>query len=159
MEQVILADPWVANAQVFIDNDHILNIYVTQRIPVARIFQQNNVSYYMDTTLSIMPLSKNYIYYTTIVTNVPVIGNDSIGWDMRQQIVSLVRKLQADTFWNSQISQVIIDSSGMFELTPVLGDQRIILGDVSGVNDKLNNLFLFYKNVLNRIGWDKYENS
>jgi len=71
--------------------------------------------------------------------------------------LSLVRIIQADTFWNSQISEVIVDSMGMFELTPVLGDQRIILGDIDGAKNKLNNLFLFYKNVLNRIGWDKYE--
>ena len=104
-----------------------------------------------------MPLSKNYIYYTTVVTNVPEIKNDSTGWDTRKQIVSLVRTIQADTFWNSQISEISIDSPGMFELTPVLGDQRIILGSTAKVSDKLNNLFLFYKNVLNRIGWDKYE--
>jgi cell division protein FtsQ len=157
MEEVILADPWVANAQVYIDNARTLNINVTQRIPVARIFQQNSASYYLDTTLSIMPLSKNYIYYTTVVTNVPEIKNDSTSWAVRKQIVSLVRTIQADTFWNAQISEVSIDSIGMFELTPVIGNQRIILGDISRVNDKLNNLFLFYKNVLNRIGWDKYD--
>ena len=71
MEQALLADPWVASAEVYIDNSRILHIYVTQRVPVARIFQQNNASYYLDTTLSIMPLSKNYVYYTTVVTNVP----------------------------------------------------------------------------------------
>ena len=157
MEQVILADPWVADAQVYIDNAGVLNIFVTQRIPVARLFQKNTVSYYLDSTMSIMPLSKNYVYYTTVVTNVPEVKNDSLGWAMRKQILSLVRIIQADTFWNSQISEVIVDSMGMFELTPVLGDQRIILGDIDGAKNKLNNLFLFYKNVLNRIGWDKYE--
>src|SRR4051812_22705777 len=48
MEQLILADPWVADAQVFIDNARVLHMYVTQRIPMARLFQQNTVSYYMD---------------------------------------------------------------------------------------------------------------
>ncbi len=91
MEQVILADPWVADAQVFVDNDRVLQMYVTQRVPVARVFQQNHCSYYLDTTLSIMPLSGNYIYYTTVVTNVPELKNDSAGWALRKQIVSLVR--------------------------------------------------------------------
>ena len=40
---------------------------------------------------------------------------------------------------------------------PVLGDQKILFGDTSRMKDKLNNLFVFYNNVLNRIGWDKYE--
>src|SRR6202007_1988325 len=104
-----------------------------------------------------MPLSRNYVYYTTVVTNVPGINNDSVGWSLRQQIVDLVNTIQADSFWCAQVSQVIVDSNATFELVPVLGDQRIIFGDTSRMKDKFNNLFLFYKNVLNRIGWDKYE--
>jgi len=157
MEQVIMQDPWVAHAQVYIDNNRVLQMYVTQRLPVARIFQKDTKSYYLDGSLSIMPLSTNYVYYTTVVTNVPELRNDSAGWALRQQIVSLVNTIQADSFWNAQISQVIVDSPGFFELVPVLGDQKILLGDATGVKDKLHNLFLFYKNVLNRIGWDKYE--
>ncbi len=157
MEQVIMQDPWVAHAQVFIDNNRTLQMYVTQRIPVARVFQSDSKSYYLDGTLSIMPLSTNYIYYTTVVTNVPELKNDSASWALRQQIVSLVNTIQADTFWSAQISQVIVDTGGTFVLMPVLGDHKILFGDASGMKEKFNNLFVFYKNVLNRIGWDKYQ--
>lgn len=157
MEQLIMADPWVAHAQVFIDNEHVLHMYVTQRIPVARVFQDKGVSFYLDTTLSIMPLSPNYKYYTTVVTNVPELTNDSAGWALRKDIISLVRTIQADSFWSAQISHVIIDSDRTFELVPILGDQRILFGDATRMKEKFDNLFAFYKNVLNRIGWDKYE--
>ena len=43
------------------------------------------------------------------------------------------------------------------QIVPVIGDQRIIVGNVEGLKQKLNNLFVFYKNVLNRIGWDRYQ--
>lgn len=157
MEKVIMADPWVAHAQVYIDNERVLHMYVTQRIPVARVFQQNGTSYYLDSTLSIMPLSKNNIYYTTVVTNVPELKNDSIGWATKKQIVSLVKTIQADSFWNAQISQVAVDSGATFELIPVLGDHKILFGNALMMREKFDNLFAFYKNVLNRIGWDKYE--
>jgi cell division protein FtsQ len=157
MEQVILADPWVSDAQVYVDNDRVLHMYVTQRIPVARLFLQNNASCYIDTSLSLMPLSDNNIYYTTVVTNVPELRNDSMGRAISKQIVTLARNIQADSFWNAQISQVIVDSDITFEFVPVLGDQRILFGDITGMSEKFNNLFVFYKNVLNRIGWDKYE--
>jgi cell division protein FtsQ len=157
MEQLILSDPWVSEAQVYIDNERILHISVTQRIPVARIFQQNGLSYYLDTTLSAMPLSDNFKYYTTVVTNVPELKNDSAGMALKKQMVSLVRHILADSFWSAQVSQVIVDSNGTFELMPVIGNQRILFGDATRINEKFGNLFLFYKNVLNRIGWDKYE--
>lgn len=157
MEKLIMADPWVAFAQVYVDNEHVLHMYVTQRIPVVRVFQADSKSFYLDTTLSIMPLSTNYIYYTTVVTNVPELKNDSAGWKLRKDITSLVRTIQEDTFWNVQISQVIVDSAGMFEFVPILGEHRILFGDASRMKEKFHNLFVFYKNVLGRIGWDKYQ--
>ena len=157
MERAISADPWVANAQVFVDNDNVLQMYITQRIPVARLFQQNGSSYYLDTTLTIMPLSRSYIYYTTVVTNVPELKNDSVSWVLRKDLISLVNTIQSDSFWSAQIAEVIVDSNNQFELIPVLGNQRILFGDATRMSDKLGNLFVFYKKVLNRIGWDKYE--
>ncbi|MCD6012182.1 MAG: hypothetical protein K0Q79_2044 [Flavipsychrobacter sp.] len=157
MEKTIMNNPWIANAQMFIDNERILHMYVTQRIPVVRVFQQNGASYYMDTTMSIIPLSANYIYYSTVVTNVPEIKTDSISWAVRKDIISLVRTIHSDSFWSAQISHVIVDSPGMYELVPVLGDHKILFGNALNAREKFDNLFAFYKNVLNRIGWDKYQ--
>ncbi len=157
IEKAIKSDPWVADAQVFIDVDRVMHMYVTQRVPVARLFKQDGSSYYLDSTLHAMPLSDNYTYYTTVVTNAPDMHSDSAGMVLKAKIVKLVRNLQVDRFWNAQVSQVIIDSNGTFELIPVLGNQRIIFGDTTNTAEKLANLLVFYKKVLNRIGWDKYE--
>jgi len=157
IEKAIKADPWVADAQVYIDVDRVMHMYVTQRVPVARLFGQDGNSYYLDSTLHAMPLSENYTYYTTIVTNAPEMNSDSAGMVLKSKIVKMVRTIQADKFWNAQVSQVLIDSVGMFEFVPVLGNQRIRFGDTTNAAEKLNNLVVFYKNVLNRIGWDKYD--
>ena len=157
MEQVLKADPWVADATLYVDAKRVLHMSVTQRIPVARLFEQNGTSCYMDNTLSIMPLAPNFIYYTSVITNVPMLGTDSLGTAIKKQMLMLVHTIQADTFWNAQISQIIVDSDYSFELIPVLGQQKIIFGDTSRMKEKFNNLFAFYKNVLNRIGWDKYD--
>jgi cell division protein FtsQ len=157
IEKAIKSDPWVADAQVFVDVDRVMHMYVTQRVPVARLFKQDGASYYLDSTLHAMPLSDNYTYYTTVVTNAPDMHSDSAGMVLKAKIVKMVRSLQADKFWNAQVSQVIIDSVGSFEFVPVLGNQRIRFGDTTNTAEKLANLVVFYKNVLNRIGWDKYE--
>ncbi len=156
MEQVLKSDPWVADAQLYIDNNRVLHILITQRIPVARIFEKSGNSYYIDNTLSEMPLSDNFKYYTSVVTNAPVLGNDSLSTRIKGQIVSMVQFIRADTFWNAQISQIIIDSDYSFQLEPVLGQQRIIFGDTARMAEKFGNVYTFYKKVLNRIGWDKY---
>jgi cell division protein FtsQ len=157
MENIITANPWVANAQVYIDNKQIMHVNVTQRVPVARLFEQSGNSYYLDHTLKSMPLSDKYIHYTTVVTNVPELKDDSASTSLKAQIVSLVSFIDKDTFWSAQVSQVILGDDQTFEIVPVLGNQRILLGDTSRMQEKFHNLFAFYKKVLNRIGWEKYE--
>ncbi|MBC7552615.1 MAG: hypothetical protein H7257_01415 [Taibaiella sp.] len=157
MEQVLEADEWIAHAQIYIDNSRILHIFVTQRVPVARLFKQNGSTCYIDNALHTMGLAENFNFYTTVVTNVPELGNDSNSTAAKKQLLHLVHYIQADTFWSAQISQVVMDTNNTFELVPVMGDQKIIFGDTTLMVRKFTNLSAFYKKVLNRIGWDKYE--
>jgi cell division protein FtsQ len=72
-------------------------------------------------------------------------------------MIYVVNKIQAHSFWSSQISHCSVDSDLCFVLYPVLGNQRILLGDTSGMDNKLTNLYAFYCKISNRIGWDKYD--
>lgn len=161
IEQKLKKNPWVANAQVYIDNKRMMHVNITQRVPVARIFEESGASYYIDGTMSIMPVSDRYVYYTTVVTGVPPIQNnkisDSANKSLMSQITYLVKKVERDSFWSAQVSQINMTTDRSFEIVPVLGDQRILLGDTSRLDEKLENLFTFYKRVLSRVGWDKYE--
>ncbi len=51
---------------------------------------------------------------------------------------------------------MIVHDHQNFELVPVLGSHKILLGDLSNLSEKLENVYTFYQNVLNKIGWDKY---
>lgn len=157
IENAIMSDPWVADAEVYIDIDRVMHIEVTQRVPVARLFFRDGTSRYIDSTMHIMPLKENYVYYTSVVTNVPKLGSDSADLALRTRIVKLATTLRQDSFWSAQIAQIAVDSDNGFELVPVLGSHRILFGDTSGTQEKLYNLMAFYLNVLNKIGWDKYE--
>ena len=157
VEKKAYQNPWISNAQVYVNNTRDLHIYVTQRVPVARIFYENGQSFYLDATLKLLPLSDRFTYYTTIVTNVPVLPNDTLNKNLRAQIVKLVRFVERDTFWSAQIAQISVTPDLKFELTPVLGKHKILFGDTTNMVAKFNNLFAFYRKVLNRIGWDKYQ--
>jgi cell division protein FtsQ len=157
IEHTVVTNPWVDKAEVYVDNDKTVHINLTQRVPVARLFDQAGNSYYLDRSMKPMPLSEKYIHYTTVVTNVPVLKDDSIGNALKAQIAAVVTYIDKDSFWSAQVSQVIVTNDRTFELVPVLGNQKIVLGDTSRLDEKFNNLLLFYKKVLNRIGWEKYE--
>jgi cell division protein FtsQ len=158
IEKNAYEDPWVGNAQVYLDNGRNMHITLTQRQPVARIFLENGQSRYLDTSLRLLPVSDQFTYYTTIVTNVPLLHDDSISRDMKFRVIRLVKFIENSRFWNAQIAQVMVTPDRMFELIPVMGKHTISIGDTSRLEEKFDNIFAFYKNVLNKIGWDKYDN-
>lgn len=131
IEDSMRSNPWIGDAQVYVDNNRMMHINIEQRIPVVRIFEANGNSYYLDTSLTSVPLSARFVCYALTVTNVPQLNSDSAGKVMRGQIVALVKKIQADSFWSAMISQVMIDSVYGFQLMPVLGNHIIMLGDTS----------------------------
>jgi cell division protein FtsQ len=64
--------------------------------------------------------------------------------------------LENDPFWNAQIEQIYIDSSGDIILSPRVGDHKIIFGDLKDMGTKFNKLYTFYKNIVPEEGWEKY---
>jgi cell division protein FtsQ len=156
LERIARSNPWIQSAQVYIDQQRVLHIQATQRVPYVRLFETSGESYYLDTALKQLPLSPNYTHYAPVVTGVPHLLDSNGQKRMQAQIVYVVRKLSANPFWRQGVEEIVVRDEGDFELIPVLGTHRVILGDTSAFDAKLNTLFLFYRNVLNRIGWDRY---
>jgi len=158
MEDIARTNPWVSRADIFVDNRQVLRVNITQREPMARIFDVNGGSYYMDSTLHTMPASGGgYAYAAPVFTNVPVLRNDSMDRSLKGKIAYLSNIIGKDSFWQAQITQVEVQPDQTFVLIPLLGNQRILAGDTSNMPEKLAHLLAFYKNVSGRIGWDKYE--
>lgn len=156
MERIIRANPWVKDAEVFISNNDLLQINVKQRIPVARIFTQQGASYYIDEQLQIMPPAVGYSYPAVVFTNVRDIKNQQEIPAQQAAIAKLASFILSDTFWRHQVTQVNMMNDYEFELSTLVGNQKIIFGDTSKIHDKFDNLFVFYKQVSNKLGWDKY---
>ena len=156
MEHILSANPWIENAQVFLDNNSTLNIEVTQRVPQLRVFQKNGNSYYIDSSAHILPLSDHYTHYELLFINVPELREDSIGNDLKRKMIAIANFIKRDTFWQAQTAEVVVNGFDNFEIVPVLGTHKILLGNADNIKEKLENVFAFYQNVLNKIGWDRY---
>lgn len=157
MEEIARTNPWVAKADIYVDNRQVLQVSITQREPVVRIFDINGASYYMDSALYTMPVGVGYAYAAPVFTNVPVLRNDSMNTVLRKKIAYMSEMIGRDSFWHAQVTQVEVQPDQTFVLTPLFGNQKIMVGDTDRIKDKLDNVFAFYKNVSNKIGWDKYQ--
>ena len=141
MEKILRSSPWISNANVYIDNQNLLHIGVTQRVPVLRIFQNDGASYYIDTALATLPVASGYTPYLPVISGVPVLNDDSSGRAVRGVLLYMSRLLAADTFWNAQISQLNMLDDGSFEARPMLGKQTLLLGDTARYENKTQQPF------------------
>jgi cell division protein FtsQ len=76
-------------------------------------------------------------------------------------MISLASFLQEESFWDAQIGQVNLVSSGPkdweFELVPLIGSHLIRLGNAESMEQKFNRLYQFYRQVIPKAGWEKYK--
>jgi cell division protein FtsQ len=64
--------------------------------------------------------------------------------------------IYSNEFWNAQVGQVDITPERKFELIPVIGDHIIRLGNADNLENKMSRVLLFYKQVLSKVGFNKY---
>jgi cell division protein FtsQ len=59
-------------------------------------------------------------------------------------------------FWKAQIEQIFVTRDNEFILIPKVGNHIILFGNAEEGDEKFEKLFVFYKEGLNRVGWNKY---
>ncbi len=158
-ERILEQDPFIENAEVFIDADNKLNIKIVQREPICRIIDNNGLNYYMDKNGIKMPPSKYFSARVPIITGaVPPHVTDFLSRKKYglKDVYYLVKQLQADEFYKTFIQQIVVDAGGEFTLIPVLGDQKIRIGTIDDLDDKLKRIRIFYDEAMPYEGWRKY---
>ena len=158
METVLEKNVWIKDAQLFFDNNGILRVNVIEREPVARVFTREGNSFYIDSSGVQLPLSDKLTTRLPVFTDYPAAkirthGEDSLLTVHMRQMSAFIR---SDSFWMAQIAQLDITPDKHFELVPTIGNHLIGFGDGSDYQDKFHRLFVFYKEVLSKTGFDKY---
>jgi cell division protein FtsQ len=158
MENALSKQPWVKNAEMFFDNNNVLQVKITEREPIARIFTVSDASFYIDSSLARLPLSSKFSarlpVFTSFPTDVKVLTKSDSS--LLSDVKMMSEFINAHPFWMAQIDQVDITSARTFELTPKLGNQLIRFGGAGNCEQKFNKLLAFYKQVQTKIGWNKY---
>jgi cell division protein FtsQ len=73
-----------------------------------------------------------------------------------KDIFDLGTKIAANDFLNPLVEQVFVNKEGEMILVPKVGNQKILIGNIENIEDKLYRLEQFYKKALPFEGWDKY---
>lgn len=163
IEETLMTSPFVKSAQCYKTQNGLVDIYLTQRMPIVRIKSINNEDYYVDDHYQIMP-NTNY-------TSDIIIATGNINKWFAQKYISLLSKaLISNPLWRNQIEQINVLPDRSIELVPRVGNHIIYIGSLPEssiiskrekdiedfINKKMNRLEKFYKYGLSQAGWNKY---
>ena len=147
LEIAFLQHPAIKNAQVYSNQEGVININLLQRKAVVRI-KTDNTDYYLDEQGMKMPLSSEYTPRVLVVTG-------EVNESKHSSIFSFIEIINKDIFWKSQITQVHFSNNEVI-IIPRVGSQKIHFGTLTDVNKKLGNLYQFYKQAMPVKGWQTY---
>lgn len=158
MEDSLEADPWISNAELFFDNNRVLQVKVTEKEPVARVFTITGNSFYIDTALFRLPLNNKFTPRLPVFTGFPSDrkkwkGKDSV---LMHEVRDISLFLQSDPFWMAQIDQVDIDADRNFQMVPKVGKHIVQFGNGQDIEKKFRKLYIFYRDVISKTGWSRY---
>lgn len=158
LEQRLRNDKWIESAELYFDKDHVLQVMVQEKEPIARIFTTTGSSFYIDSTCMHLPLSKSLSARVPMFTNFPSDRNklskpDSI---VMASVKDLALFINRDDFWNAQVAQIDITPNG-FEMIPTIGNHVVTIGNGEDLQQKFDRLYAFYKQVWTKVGLNAFE--
>lgn len=149
---------WIRKCQLFFDNNAVLHVNIAEREPEARIFTSSGNSFYIDSSLAMLPLSDKLSARLPVFTNFPsdkkvLTTKDSA---LLREVHEVAALIQQDEFLMALIDQIDINADRNFEMIPKLGNNIIAFGNAENAAAKFSKLKLFYKEVMVKSGWNKY---
>jgi len=154
IEQRIENSQYVEKADVYANLEGKVRVDVFQKIPVYRVFNTAGVSYYVSENGESIPISSKFTPRLIVATgNLSSQGVESIHSDL----LSIVRYIQGDDFWEALIGQIEVEENGDFILYPKIDEHRINLGNTERLEEKFRLLQIFYQEALKNVNWKLYK--
>lgn len=161
IEKKIKRDPFIEDADVYSDLKGNLMVNVKLRRPIARMVRNDGPDGYVAEDGTIMPVSEKftsrvilisggYVNQMLKVRNIHELKDGNA-------IMEMLNAIRGDEFWNAQIAQLNIDSKAQISILPQVGDENIEFGKPENMAVKFSKLRIFYKEILPRVGWNKYK--
>ncbi|MGV6861773.1 MAG: cell division protein FtsQ/DivIB [Putridiphycobacter sp.] len=159
----------IKSVEVYTKIGNSWGIKIKLRKAIARIFNLDGSSCYLDSDGSLMPLSPNYTAHVLTVngyinendfskTVSEVINNDSLKTiEILDDLYDISNYVCLNEFLSSQITHIYVNANQEFELIPRIGNQRILFGKAEDIAGKFKKFEIFYKEGMPNAGWEKYD--
>ena len=135
MEQRLLGDPMIRNAEVFVTVEGEVRALIEQRNPIGRV--ASSPDYYLDADGKKMPLSKVYSARVPLIT-----GRSKNNFS---EVTELLLAIEEDDFMRSSIVGVHVKTDGNVVMQLRKYDCKVHFGKPKNIARKFQNFKAFYK--------------
>lgn len=135
LEQTILSNAMVKNAQVYLTVEGKLIAKIAQRKPLGRV--QSDSPFYVDAMGTRMPLSPYHSARVPLITG-------HITEKTLQDVYTLLNHINTDDFLKKNIIGIHIEKEKKYQLNLRLEDFVVYVGSINRLNDKFKNFKAFY---------------
>lgn len=161
LEKTLQSNPFIEFAKVYTDMDGVINVEVRQRQPILRVINRFGQDFYVDQYGLKIPLSANFTAPVLVATgNIDEIfinRVDTLHTALAKALFKTADFIHRDSLWDAQIEQMTVTENHEIELTPRVGNQRILLGTADSLDNKFKNLLIFYQKAIPKVGWGAYK--
>lgn len=160
VEKKIKSEPFIKDAQLYSDLKGNLVVKTELRRPIARLVRNDGPDGYIAEDGTVMPVSDKFTARVVLMSgsyvNQLLKQNNVNDTEDGKNLIALLNVIRENDFWTAQIAQLDIDSKARITLFPQVGDEKIEFGKPENIEVKFKKLMIFYKEILPRMGWNKY---
>ncbi|AYB29259.1 cell division protein FtsQ/DivIB [Chryseolinea soli] len=160
VEKKIKSEPFIKDAQLYSDLKGNLVVKTELRRPIARLVRNDGPDGYIAEDGTVMPVSDKFTARVVLMSgsyvNQLLKQNNVNDTEDGKNLIALLNVIREDDFWAAQIAQLDVDSKARITLFPQVGDEKIEFGKPENIEAKFKKLMIFYKEILPRMGWNKY---
>ncbi len=166
IEDKLRENPFMGEANAYLNLKGDLNIRIKQRIPQVRIIDRRNNAYYIDREGNVFQNTGFKAARVLVASGdipVPVFDEgenilplDSLNLPVIRDIFELSGLINEDEFLKAQIDQIYIRGDEI-EMAPKIGRHYIEFGSMANAAEKLENLKAFYTRGLSNKDWNQYK--
>jgi cell division protein FtsQ len=160
--------PCVQRADAYHTMDGVLHVRVAQRKPLVRVLDMDGRSFYLDHAGHTMPISNHWTARVPVVVGAlrepraasdvfDVCGTDSLmATSALDEVWRVAKAVHKDAFWRAMVDQIVVTPNGELELVPMVGNQRLAIGNGKDVEHRLAKLRAFYAQGMPQGDWRRW---
>lgn len=161
IEKALQELPYVAKASLFTDMNGLVQINVQQREVILRVINRQGKEYYVDTQGKKIPVTLKYVPHV-LVANGHIRESyekplEMVESNVVKDLVKIATHINGNILWENQIVQIYVNDEGDIELIPRVGKEILLIGNANALEQKLDRLEIYYKNILPKVGTEAYE--